>query len=192
MTACLWFCYPPDRKHIYVYREFCKPDLIVSEAASEISRLSRGERIKYFSASPDLGGRRQESGCSGFDLMARAGLRGIVSANNDRINGWRRVREYLKLTGDKGNTASLQIFSTCTELIRSIPALLFDKVKAEDASVHPHEYTHSTDALRYGLMSLPIPADEKEKSGISKKRSVEEDFFGSSSKHESYFDFLIK
>ncbi|MBE6551580.1 MAG: hypothetical protein E7665_05525 [Ruminococcaceae bacterium] len=190
MTACLWFCYPPDRRHIYVYREFCRPDLIVSEAASEISRLSRGERIKYYSASPDLAGRRQESGCSGFDLMAKAGLRGIVSANNERINGWRRVREYLKYSEDGIKMPILQIFASCTDLIRSIPALLFDKVKTEDASVHPHEFTHSTDALRYGIMSLPLFSSEKEKNEKSRKRSVEEDFFGVSSRHESYFDFL--
>jgi len=189
MTACLWFCYPPDRSCIYVYREFCKPDLIVSEAARSIASLSQGERIRYYSASPDLAGRRQESGCSGFDIMARAGLGGIVSANNDRINGWRRVREYLK-PQEGSREVKMKIFSTCTCLIRSLPRLIFDKTRTEDASTHPHEFTHAPDALRYGLMSLPFSPGDTVKKRRSREYSLEREFFGKERDNMEIIDFL--
>ena len=41
----------------------------------------------------------------------------------------------------------------CRELIRCLPALLFDKNRPEDAAGEPHSITHSPEALRYALMS---------------------------------------
>ena len=54
----------------------------------------------------------------------------------------------------------LRISSVCTELIRSMPALLCDAMRPEDASDEPHAVTHAPEALRYAVMSrvnLPSP-----------------------------------
>ena len=60
MTACLWLAVMPD-KRIVVYREFCRPNLILSEAAKAIlQHTPDGEKIRYTVASPDLWNRRQD------------------------------------------------------------------------------------------------------------------------------------
>ena len=54
----------------------------------------------------------------------------------------------------------LRISSVCAELIRSMPALLCDAMRPEDASDEPHAVTHAPEALRYAVMSranLPSP-----------------------------------
>ena len=186
MTACLWLAYPQDLSRIVVFREFYMPNLILSEAAKEISKLSKEEKIRYITASPDLAGRRQDSGSTGFDIMRNSGLRGLIPANNERINGWRRIREFLKTNDNE--PAFLQIFSTCKNLIRTLPKLCFDSKTAEDVSLTPHELTHAPDALRYALSSLNFLPNKE----ISKKESgltIREQFFGKRNENE-YFDFL--
>ena len=150
MTACLWLAVMPD-KRIVVYREFCRPNLILSEAAKAIlQHTPDGEKIRYTVASPDLWNRRQDSGKSGFEIMTDAGLRGLKKADNARIAGWRTVREYLNAVSGQPR---LYITEDCTELIRCLPALRFDERVCEDAAGTPHEITHAPEALRYALMS---------------------------------------
>ncbi len=151
MTACLWLAYPPDRKKLYVYRELYEPNLILSQAAEKITSLSDGEKIRYYVASPDLAGRRQDSGKSGFDILSSHGLSGVMAANNERVAGWRMIREFLK--EDREGDVALKIFTSCTNLIRTLPRLTFDTKISEDVSSTPHELTHAPDALRYALMS---------------------------------------
>lgn len=160
MTACLWLAVSPE-KHIFVYRELCRPNLILSEAAKEINTHTLpAERVRYTVASPDLWNRRQDSGKSGVEIMAQAGLGGLRKADSSRIPGWRVVREYLKAGGGEG--ARLKIFSTCQNLIRCLPLLTFDKDVPEDACDQPHEITHSPEALRYALMSRqPVVSPSK-------------------------------
>jgi phage terminase large subunit len=151
MTACLWFAFPPSRKKLYVYRELYEPNLILSAAAEKITALSSGEKVRYYVASPDLAGRRQDSGKTGFDILSSCGLRGVLPANNERVAGWRMIREFLCDGAD--GTPTLTIFSSCTNLLRTLPRLTFDTKISEDVSSTPHEFTHAPDALRYGLMS---------------------------------------
>ena len=86
--------------------------------------------------------------------MARAGLCGLVRADNRRIQGWRAVREYLR--GGEGQ--KLFIFSTCRNLLRTLPQLRFDERSCGDAADTAHEVTHAPESLRYGLMSRPPSA----------------------------------
>ncbi len=187
MTACLWFAYPPDKKSIYVYRELYEPNLILSQAAEKILNLCSDEKIRYFVASPDLAGRRQDSGKSGFDILASNGLKGVMSANNERIAGWRVIREFLK--DGENTTPALKIFSCCRNLLRTLPKLTFDTKISEDVSSTPHELTHAPDALRYGLMSSGFI--------LTQKSTLESDTrFNPLSewnrkKEKSYTDFLI-
>ncbi len=148
MTACLWFAYPPDKKKVYVYRELYRPNLILSQAAKEITSMTNGEKIRWCVASPDLAGRRQDSGKTGFDILASFGLSGVQGADNTRIAGWRLIRELLS------GEPKLIIFESCVNLIRTLPKLTFDTHVTEDVSSTPHELTHAPDALRYGVMSL--------------------------------------
>ena len=76
----------------------------------------------------------------------------MVSADNRRIPGWRILREYLNADASRPR---LMISASCTELIRSLPALLCDATHPEDASGEPHSITHAPEALRYAVMSRP-------------------------------------
>ena len=189
MTACLWFAYPRDQSRLVVYREFYMPDLILSQAAEKIGEMQKGETVRFIAASPDLAGRRQDSGKTGFDVLSFHGLSGLIPAENARIPGWRRVREFLK-AGDEKNPF-LGIFPQCQNLIRTLPRLTFDPTVTEDASSRPHEYTHAPDALRYGLMQLPfLPGEEKEIPVVA--RNIREEFFGKAKKGGDYLSFFRK
>ncbi len=136
---------------VYVLRECCRPGLTLRDAALAVSELCRGEGVEYVTASPDLWNRRQDTGRSGFEIMQSApGMPPMSAADNRRVPGWRILREYL-------NTSSappkLLISSSCKNLISSLPALLCDTDRPEDASSEPHAVTHSPEALRYAVMS---------------------------------------
>ena len=189
MTACLWLAYPPDHSRIVVYRELYCPDLILSEAAARIREANGGDRLKYVVASPDLGGRRQDSGKTGFDILRSYGLSGLIPAQNERIIGWRRLREFLAAEGKE--SPYLQIFPACTNLLRTLPRLCFDPNNTEDVASTPHELTHAPDALRYGLMSLPFLPATPAPRPCGAAPSLSESFF-KEKKNKTYLDFLRK
>lgn len=141
--------------HLIVTNEICKPNLTISQAAEEIKSLLDDE-VQYITISPDLfHNRKQDTGKSGEQILKECGLRNLRAANNDRVPGWRAVREYLKPYEEDGIMKSkLKIFSTCSELIRCLPMLQHDEHNSEDASSKPHSITHAPEALRYGVMSI--------------------------------------
>lgn len=155
-TACYWWAVDGEG-NCTVYREFYKSGLTISEAAKEILALSPpGEKISYTVASPDLWNRRQDTGQSGMEIMAQNGLVGLVRADNRRVEGWRVLREYLKVYEDNGaKTAKLRIFNHCIQLIKCLPALVHDEHNPEDAADKPHDVTHAPESVRYGVMSRP-------------------------------------
>ena len=141
--------------NLYVLEEICAPGLTLSRAAEKILELCRGRRVEYVVASPDLWNRRQDTGKSGFEILqGTPGMPPLRAADNRRVPGWRILREYLDPARDG---PCLRISSECVQLIRSIPALLCDALRAEDASDTPHDVTHAPEALRYGVMSRFTP-----------------------------------
>ena len=144
--------------NIWILREICESGLTLSEAARRVSLLSDGERIDFAVCSPDLWNRRQDSGKSGFEIMQCVhGMPPMHPADDRRIAGWRILREYLSA---KGGHPYLRIASACKNLIESLPALLCDSKRVEDASSTPHKITHSPEALRYAVMSRTFFASE--------------------------------
>ncbi len=137
--------------NLFVLRECALPNLTLSEAGREVAALCRGETVAYAVASPDLWNRRQDSGRSGFEIMqAIPGMPPMTRADDRRVPGWRILREYLR---SPGGGPMLRISAECPALIRSLPALLCDATRPEDASGEPHAATHAPEALRYAVMS---------------------------------------
>ena len=161
--------------NLFVVDEFCKPNLTLREAAHRVACLCQGRQVRYAVASPDLWNRRQDSGKSGFELMQPViGMPPMCAADNRRIPGWRVLREYLQ---PASGAPTLRISSVCTELIRSMPALLCDAMRPEDASDEPHDVTHAPEALRYAVMSrisepAPQPAANNPFRFAKKERSL--------------------
>ena len=155
--ACLWIASSPDGIS-YVYREFCKSNLTISQAAREIlERTPPAEEIYATLAPPDLWHRSQETGKSKATIFSEFGLN-FTKTSNDRECGWLAVKELL--LGGEGRP-SMRFFSTCTEIIRCLPALTVDKLRPTDCATEPHDITHAPDALRGFAIFYTRPAEVK-------------------------------
>ncbi|MDL2235272.1 phage terminase large subunit [Christensenellaceae bacterium OttesenSCG-928-L17] len=160
--AVLWFACGPDGR-VYVYREEYERQVLSSHMAARIRAASLGEKIAYTVASPDAWQKRGISarpesveGESIADVFARGGVP-LLRADNARVAGWQRVREYLADAPD--GMPRLQIFHTCENLIRTLPLLQHSRVDGEDAA---DGEDHAPEALRYGLMSRPARSSPPE------------------------------
>lgn len=101
-----------------------------------------------------------------FEIAKMRGLR-IIPANNDRLPGWQIIRRSLaemEVPTPLGARARLQVFSTCASLIKTLPALQFDRIRLEDCDTNGDD--HDADALRYGL-NTPFGSLEAILSGYS-------------------------
>ena len=156
--------------NVWVLREICESGLTLTEAAKRVSLLADGQDAEFAVCSPDLWNRRQDSGKSGFEIMQSVrGMPPMRAADDRRIAGWRILREYLTSKGDR---PFLRICESCTDLISSLPALLCDTKRTEDASGSPHRITHSPEALRYAVMSRAFFALD----GAEQENSIFKDF----------------
>ena len=150
----LWFAVAPEGR-LYVYRELYLRKTLSSEIARRVKELSAGERIAYTAASPDAWQHRGLKGAEGesiAEVFAKHGVP-LIPADNARVPGWQRVREMLAPGAD--GEPYLRIFSTCRDLIRTLPQLTYDAHDCEDVSDGCED--HAPEALRYGLMSRPHP-----------------------------------
>ncbi len=162
--VCLWIAISPDMR-VYVYREFCASDLPISASAKAIvERTPKSEDIYATLAPPDLFSRSQETGRTKASIFSEFGVN-FTKTSNDRETGWLAIKELLC---DTDSGVRLQIFSTCTELIRCLPALTVDKLRPSDCSNEPHEITHAPDALRGFAIFYARPAEV----AVKKKRTV--------------------
>lgn len=150
------------------------PGLIISQAVEALRELCGEEEVYEYLAPPDLWNSRQETGRSVADIFAESGIY-LSKSGNDRIAGWMALRERLKPTVDERGerSAQLRIFSTCSNLIRTLPLLRYDTKKAGDCASEPHEYTHGPDAIRgfcvyYVSAACPSVKEEKPKKLIDR------------------------
>ncbi len=148
MCACYWIAMD-WQMNIYIYKELYESNLIVSEAAKRINDMTT-EKITTDYAPIDLWNRNRDTGKSTADIFAENG-QFLTKADNNRIQGWLAVHEWLKVfTDEQGQqTSKLHIFSNCKNLIRTLPAVQYDEKKPNDVAIEPHELTHAPDALRY-------------------------------------------
>ena len=132
----------------YVFREVYQSNLLVSQARDKIKEMTN-ESVYIYLAPPDLWNRHKETGKSTADIFAEGGI-DLYKTNNDRIQGWLQMKEWLKVYKDEQgcDTSRLKIFSTCKNLIRCLPQIQHDEKKIGDVANEPHELTHSVDAIR--------------------------------------------
>ena len=179
--ACLWIAIAPDGIS-YVYREFCESNLAIGAAARGIlERSPSGEEIYATLAPPDLFSRSQESGRSKAILFSESGIN-FTKTSNDREAGWLAVKELLSCGGE----ARLKIFSSCTELIKCLPALTVDKIRPSDCSTEPHEITHAPDALRGFAIYRAYPGKSQPKRLGSWSSDMWEDYMLADSEGRAY------
>ena len=145
-----------DDGHIYTYRELHVREKSVDEVADLIIENTGNEKISYYVGSPDMWQTRGTGDAiKGENVAEMFGKKGLffIKADNSRIVGWNRMREYMEIAPD--GRPWWQITSNCVTLIKCIPQALFDEKKTEDMSTEPHNLTDPLDSSRYFLMSRP-------------------------------------
>ena len=156
MLACYWIAVERNDR-LYVYKELCQSNLVITDAIARIKEINNGEEIYQWVAPPDMWNRRQETGKSIADWFAEYGIP-LTKASNNRIQGWLNMKEYLKIAPDEQGILSpmLKVSRACTELIRCIPRLTIDEKNPNDVATEPHDITHAPDAIRYFLAARPL------------------------------------
>ncbi|MEW6726902.1 MAG: hypothetical protein AB1327_08090 [Bacillota bacterium] len=156
----MWHAVGPDRR-VYTYRELYIRETMPSDVARKIVELSEGEAIDYTVASPDMWAKRgtTKGHLQGETIAETFALNGVplIPADNDRLQGWQRMHEYLADAPD--GEPYWQIFETCENLIRTLPALVYDEHRVEDVSDRCED--HAPESARYALMSRPSPAEKQ-------------------------------
>lgn len=150
--CCLWIAQDPDTGRVYVYRELYKAGWSDREQARQIKALtSKSETIPRTWADPSMWTVKtmEDKTFSTADEYAAEGV-ALSRADNTRILGKRKIDTLLEAMPD--GKPGLQIFSTCADLIRTLPALPHDRVNVEDVDSKAED--HAYDALRYALTDV--------------------------------------
>lgn len=114
---------------LHVFHEMYETGLTAREQASRFR--STGFRPLMIAADPSIW-RESGVGRPVSAQLTEAGMLPLRKASNERIAGWNRVREYLELDQNLNDQPRLRIFSTCANLIRTLPILPRDPKKPED------------------------------------------------------------
>lgn len=147
--CCLWMAKNPDNGRQYVYRELYMPGLTDAQQAEAIKENTPpGENVQLTYADPSMWAKKniEQLVTSTVDIYAAHGIP-LTKADNDRISGKRKVDSVLGNLPD--GEPGLKVFANCRNLIRTLPALPYDKVKVEDVDTDAED--HAYDTLRYGL-----------------------------------------
>jgi phage terminase large subunit len=168
-SAVYWGAISPDDV-LYIYRElYVTGQTYRTLTESIVSLTNDNEVIDYWVADPAIWQKdgKNDAGLSGADIMQQVFARMMMNTNttrkqlrlmrgdNARVAGWDIVRERLKprIMPNESMGAGLQIFNTCTELIRTLPELVYDDHKVEDCDTTQED--HGPDSIRYLCASNP-------------------------------------
>ena len=139
--------------------------------------LEPGEKIDYLVCDPAIQGDKSHhkkelmkdgdmKGESGYNVLQRElqDVCPVMLGDNRRVIGWTRMHEWLKpFVNQFGDLDAMwKITSNCTNLIRTLPTLIFSTTNPEDVNTNCED--HAPDDCRYGIMSRPeIPVAIKRK-----------------------------
>lgn len=173
-----WYKLFPDGnlvryRELYVERHTYE-ELIRRALALSVDQKGRPEKIEYMAADPAVWGDKrhhnepkdgESRGESGAEVMQEiVGSRfPILKADNRRIVGWGRLRQYLRPYTDQHGQirAHFLVTENCRNFIRTIPGLVFDETRPEDLDTDGED--HPQDEARYVIMSRPeIPVKPPE------------------------------
>ena len=154
--ACvLWFAIDYDN-NLWIYRELYTKKITADVFARKVLMLEKDEYIRYGVLDASTWAKRGDIGPSIAETMIQAGCKWRPSDRTprSRISGKLEIHKRLKLTETAKKEPGLRIFSTCRNLIRTLPLLPLDDHNPEDIDTNAED--HAYDALRYGCMSRPM------------------------------------
>lgn len=156
----LWAAVDEDGR-AWVYREIYRTQVGESAQAQQIlAAESSGEQVAARYGDDAMWATRGEAKAVAT-VYAENGVSLTPAGKGGRVTGWQRVHSYLAEAPacahhralDWETCPLLHVFSTCTELIRTLPALPHAQTgDPEDADTKAED--HAPDALRYLLINL--------------------------------------
>ncbi len=151
-SCCLWAAIDPEDKTLIIYRELYKKGLTGDALADTLTEMEADE-IKSILGVLDTAAWAR-TGYTGPTIGEMLALKGhkLKRADKNRIAGKVQIHEYLRPDRETGRPR-LQIFNTCTNLIKELQSLPLAKSNPEDVDTHSQD--HAYDALRYMIMSRP-------------------------------------
>lgn len=147
--------------HAYVRHEWIPTRVLNSDQAKRIAKDTRAwgiQKVRYTVADTSLWTPEADTGEAAAETFARYGVP-LQQADKERVNGWKRLREWLALSPD--GKPWLMVHPECTYLIRTLPSLISDEHNQEDVDTDGED--HAADALRYFVMSRPSVSAEPPK-----------------------------
>lgn len=143
--------------HLHVEREIVWRETVAEDVAAQIKRdcTDHGIPLTAIWYDPSMNIRSGQSGESIAETMRRIGLPLVVSAH-ERINGWQRLRHWLRPNPATGKPWMTINAKDCPGLVRTLPALIHDEHVREDVD-KKSTIDHWAEALRRLLMGRPAP-----------------------------------
>jgi len=150
-SCVLWGAMDHDG-NIWIYREVYEKRLTADDLADTIYEAEAFDPPMYASILDKSCWNRIAGAPSVAQTMIERGVRWLPS-NSDRIAGKLQIHKRLQLNRET-EEAKLRIFSNCTNLIRTLPALPLSRTNSEDVDTKAED--HAYDALRYMCMAQQI------------------------------------
>ena len=137
--------------NIFIYRELYDKGYTGETLARIINALEVNDPLMQISVLDGACWSKHGTGPSIAESMIRNGVRWIP-ADKNRIPGKIELHRRLAID-ERTDEPKLKIFSTCTNLIRTLPTIPLSKTNSEDVDTKSDD--HAYDALRYMCMTRP-------------------------------------
>ena len=158
ITSCHWYAVDTDG-NVYVYREYYGTRRDSDQHADEITRLSTifdgnnekmGEEQYRYTVMDAAAFAKMGMPETTSEVFERHGVYGLIPSMKNRPMGWDFVHQYMRW--DEKTKPKLKIFSTCPNMIRTLPTLVHDELHPEDLDTAGED--HCADDLRYMIQTL--------------------------------------
>ena len=151
-SCCLWAAIDPDDKTIIIYRELYRKGLTGDLLADTMTELEVDE-VKSIPGVLDTAAwsRTGYTGPTIGEALIAKGHK-LKRADKNRTAGKVQIHEHLRVKRETGRPR-LQIFNSCSNLIRELQSIPMSTNNSEDVDTHASD--HAYDALRYLIMSRP-------------------------------------
>ena len=150
-SCVLWGAVDHDG-NIWIYRELYETRLTADDLADSIYAAEAFDPPMYTSVLDKSCWNRVAGAPSVAQTMIERGVRWLPS-NSDRMAGKLQIHKRLQFNKDTEEPL-LRIFSTCSNLIRTLPSLPLSRTNSEDVDTKAED--HAYDALRYMCMTRQI------------------------------------
>ena len=186
--------------NVYLIDEMYKTESTIKEQAAYIAGIEKGHDVRVRLADPSIFARQRpdqlgnESVAKDFQKYQLS----FVRANNDRLNGWAEMKEFLSWEGEyDGSIKSikrlprLRIFSTCVNAIREIAGAIYapienrisvSAVSREDLDTRQND--HTLDSIRYFVRYIYKPAKP-----VTVRKGWREEVFSSKGNGTGFLDY---